>query len=170
MPEYHFQCNNKDCKVHRFASIYMWKSADGINVLDDPTMQECPECGEICEFEEGYLSNMRPDRFWAGFYDDRLDKYWTSESRFNQHLKDNELVFLGDRTDREGLTKWAENSMKEKDVKHERAVEKAIVETMAWQDEWGDYGTVKERNKKARERARLESECPADVFEDPAFK
>jgi hypothetical protein len=168
MPDYEFECTNGQCG-HTFHKLYTWRVADGINVLDDPDMQDCEKCGSHAD-QLFSLCKMKPDRFWAGFYDDRLDKYWTSESRFNKHLKENELEFIGDRTDRESLTKIASNANKEKDVKHERAVEKAIVDTLAWQDEWGDFGTVKQRNKKARERARLESECPADVFEDPAFK
>ena len=168
MPVYEFECDNKECG-HEFKVLYQWRSADGINVLDDPDQQDCPECGEhaIHLFS---LCKMKPDRFWFGYYDDRLDKYWTSESRFNKHLKQNDLEFIGDRTDREGLTKMAEEGMKSKDRKAEKAVEKAVIEELAWKDEYGDYGTVKQRNKKARERARLESECPADVFEDPAFK
>lgn len=168
MPVYEFECDDPKCGC-KFKKLYMHRISDGCTVLDDPDMQDCPDCGEHAT-QLWSTVTMRPDRFWAGFYDDRLDKYWTSESRFNKHLKQNELEFLGDRTDRESLTKIASNARKDKEKKAEKAVEKAIVDELAWKDEYGDYGTVKQRNKKARERARLESECPADVFEDPAFK
>ena len=170
MPEYHFHCKNDDCEVNKFAVLYMWKNVDGINVLDDPDAQDCLECGQPAEFEEGYLCDMRPDRFWAGIVDDRLDKYWTSESKFNQHLKDNDLLFIGDRTDREGLTKMAENGMKAKDKKAEKDVDNAVIDTLAWKDEWGITGTVKERNKRSRAIALAESADPSLVCEDPAFK
>jgi hypothetical protein len=169
MPVYEFECDHTETCGHKFQVLYRWRTADGINILDDPEQQDCPECGEHAS-QLWSLTTMRPDRFWAGFYDDRLDKYWTSESRFNKHLKENDLAFIGDRTDRESLTKIAEEGIKSKDRKAEKMVEKTIIEELAWKDEYGDYGTVKQRNKKARERARLESECPADVFEDPAFK
>jgi len=168
MPEYEFECDNQKCG-YTFKELYVWRVSDGINVLDDPDHQDCPKCGKHST-QLFSLTTMRPDRFWFGYYDDRLDEYWTSESKFNQHLKDNDLVFIGDRTDREGLTKMAEEGMKAKDRKAMKDVEKQIIEDHAWKDEYGDYGTVRERNKKARERARLESECPSDVFEDPAFK
>lgn len=168
MPEYQFECDNQECG-HTFHKLYMWRVADGINVLDDPDMQDCP----LCSAHATQLFSrclMKPDRFWSGIVDDRLDKYWTSESRFNKHLKENDLVFLGDRTDREGLTKMAENGMKEKDKKAEKAVEKAIIDNLAWKDEWGDFGTVGQINRKRKKRLAMESEDSRDVFEDPAFK
>lgn len=166
MPLYDFHCEPCD---YDFEVYYGWRSSDGVNVTDDPDHQDCPRCGNHAD-QEASLTVMRPDRFWAGFYDDRLDKYWTSESRFHKHLKENELEFIGDRTDRESLTKIASEANKAKDKKAEKDVEKVIIDTLAWKDEYGDYGTVGERNKKARKRALMESECPADVFEDPAFK
>lgn len=168
MPCYEFECKNPKCG-HQFEALYRWRNADGVNVLDDPTLQDCPKCGELSDQIFSRVT-MRPDRFWAGFYDDRLDKYWTSESRFNKYLKDNELLFIGDRTDREGLTKMAEQGMKDKDRKAERDVEKAIIENLAWKDEWGFTGTPKEIEARRQEVARMESEDSRDVFEDPAFK
>lgn len=168
MPEYEFCCDNEKCD-HKFRVLYQWRVADGINVLDDPDMQDCPECGEHATQLYSHCL-MKPDRFWAGLFDDRLDTYWTSESRFNKHLKDNDLVFLGDRTDRESLKKIAEKGMKEKDKKAEKDVEKCIIDTLAWKDEWGDYGTVGERNRKRKKRLAMESEDRRLVCEDPVFK
>lgn len=169
MPQYQFECDDHKKCGHKFEKLYQWRVADGINVLDDPDMQDCPECGEHAT-QLWSTCLMKPDRFWAGLYDDRLNKYWTSESKFNQYLKDNDLVFIGDHTDREGLTKMAEEGMKAKDKKAERDIEKTIIDTLAWKDEWGFFGTPKEIEARRQEVARLESECPADVFEDPAFK
>lgn len=169
MPCYEFQCDDSECN-HKFEKIYLHRISDEVLILDDPEAQDCPKCGEHAS-RLWSLTTMRPDRFWAGFYDDRLDKYWTSESRFNKHLKDNDLVFIGDRTDREGLTKMAEEGMKAKDRKAEKAVEKEIIDTLAWKDDWSTYkGSVKQQRRQEAEIRRLESENPNDVFEDSCFK
>jgi hypothetical protein len=167
MPQYIFHCHK--CKV-QYEKHYGWKDRDGINVIDDPDFEVHEECGEIAEHLPYQRTLMKPDRFWAGVYDDRLDIYTTSECRHREYMKQNELLFVGDRTDREGITKMAEQGQKDKDAKAEKAVQKEIIDTLAWKDEWGITGTVKERNRKEREIRRLESECPADVMEDSAFK
>jgi hypothetical protein len=167
MPEYIFHCEH--CKV-TYEKYYGWKSRDGINVVDDPDFEVHDGCGNIAEHLPYQRTLMKPDRFWNGVYDDRLDMYTTSESRHRKYMKDNNLLFIGDRTDREGITKMAEEGQKSKDRKAEMDVQKQVIETLAWKDEWGITGTVKERNKKEREIRRQESENNADVFEDAAFK
>lgn len=170
MPIYEFECcNNSGNCGHKFAVMYNWRDADGITVLDDPDMQLCVKCGDNTD-QLFSRCLMKPDRFWAGLVDDRLDKYWTSESRFNKYLKDNDLLFIGDRTDREGLTKMAEQGMREKDKKAEKDVDNVIIDTLAWKDEFGLTGTVKQRNKRARAIALAESADSSLVCEDPAFK
>lgn len=167
MPIYKFYCNN--CKTNH-ETYYPWLYRDGMNVIADTDLEECPKCQGPVEKDNASLCTMRPDRFWRGVYDDRLNMYHTSESKFNKYLKQNDLAIIGDRTDREGMTKMAEEGMKAKDRKAEKDVQQGVIDALAWKDEWGDYGTVKERNRKVKERLRLESECPADVHEDAAFK
>ena len=167
MPVYEFECENKECPVCQFKALYLWRDSDGVNVLDDPDLQECPECGGLA-IHLYSLATMRPDTFWNGIYMESVGEYFTSESKYREHLKRNEFVQIGDRTDREGLTKWAREANRDKDKKKERELDKFLVEETK-NEEWGITGTVGERNRKERKIREMESAHPEDVAIDPAF-
>lgn len=165
MPIYKFYC--KHCKsVHE--SLYLWKHNDNTTYLDDPEMEQCPQCSSPVE-QLSALAVMRPDTHWNGVYIDTIDKYSTSQSKYKLYLKANSLVEVGDRTDREGLKKWTVEAEKDKDRKAEKVLDSTIRELFK-SEEFGLTGTVKERNRKQREIDLMESAHPEDVCVDEAFK
>lgn len=65
------------------------------------------------------LTTMRPDKFWSGAVDPNYG-YVTSASQLKQEMKRRNHVTIGDRTDREGMDKVAENAQKAKEDKLKR--------------------------------------------------
>lgn len=165
MPIYEFYCNH--CESHH-ERYYPWRYSDGIVVVDDPAMELCPECSNPVEHEPA-LTVMRPDSDWGGKYYETTDYYTTSRSRYDKWCKENGYIEIGDRTDRESLTKMAQEADKAKDKKYERDIEKSLDEYFQNKDDWGVTGTVKERNRKERKIREVESEHPEDVCDDPVF-
>lgn len=165
MPIYRFHCGACQ-KFHE--TYYSWKYGDGIAFVDDTSMESCPACKAAVE-QEPVLCIMRPDKFWSGVYLESIDEHLTSESKYRRILKERGLEVIGDRTDRESLTKIAKAADKDKDIKSERKIEKALIDLYK-SEEFGHFGTVRERNKKAQAIAEAESADPQDVCIDEAFK
>lgn len=167
MPEYDFQCDDPKCN-HIFIEYYGWKTDDGINFLDDPNMQNCPECK--CHATQLFSKVvMRPDTHWNGVYFDTTDYYSTSKSKYERWMKhhwedDMERSFevIGDRTDRESLTKICREAEISKEKKREKILEDFLIEELAPVD-MDQYHNDPEKMK------NLESAHPEDVFIDPAF-
>ena len=166
MPHFEFECLNPNCGLH-FEKRYDYRVADGITVIDDPEMQDCIECGSKTD-QLWSTCTMRPDTFWSGVYQEAVGQHFTSESKYREHLKRNNLEVIGDRTDREGLEKQAAQGLKEKDQKADKNLTEFILEETKG-EEFCETGTVKERNKKRQKRLEMESAHPEDVFHDPAF-
>lgn len=165
MPIYEFYCK---CCNKKYESYYPWRYSDEVVYTDDPEMEECPTCNNNVEHIPS-LCKMEPDDYWNGVYFETTDQYVTSKSKYKKYLKDNKLQVIGDRTDRESLTKIAEQGFKEKDKKAEKELEGVLIDLFK-SEEFGIMGTVKERNKKERKLRDMESAHPEDVFEDPVFK
>lgn len=166
MPNYEFECTNPDCAC-KFIVYYGWRVADGVNVLDDPGMQDCPKCDSHAD-QLFSLTVMRPDTFWNGIYMNAVGKYFDSESKYKAYLKENQFEIIGDRTDRESHTKEVRQANKEKDARHAKELDNFLIEETK-HEEWGATGTVKERRKKEQKRLEMESAHPEDVAIDPAF-
>jgi len=83
-------------------------------------------------------------------------------------LKEKGWEVIGDRTDKESLTKIAAQANKEKDIKAEKQLNKFIVEQFQG-EEFGIMGTVEERNNKMNQLRQMESESPEDICVDPGI-
>jgi nitrogen fixation-related uncharacterized protein len=169
MPEYEFKCSDPECAC-KFLVYYGWKSGDGINYLDDPNMQECVECGAKAD-QLWSLTTMRPDDEWAGYYFQNLDYHSTSKSRREKWMKEKGYVDIGDRTDREGMAKWARDAGKYDDEKKERQLEKFLIDQLKDVDigPQNSHIITRESRRKEQKRLEMESAHPEDVAIDPAF-
>lgn len=175
MPNYEFECDDPKCG-HRFVEYYGWRVADGVNVLADPDMQDCPECQSHAT-QLYSLTVMRPDTHWNGVYFENTDYYSTSKAKYDRWCKshwendfERHFVEIGDRTDREGMKKDCESAEKSKDRRREKELERFLVEEYAGVDiEQDGCTTVKEKRKKEQKRKEMESAHPEDVMIDPAF-
>lgn len=166
MPCYEFECDDPKCG-HKFEKIYLPRISDEMVITDDPEQQTCEKCDDHASLLWSLTVN-RPDSFWSGIYMSAVGEYFTSESKYKDHLKRNDLEVIGDRTDREGLAKQATQGMKEKDIKSAKQLDKFLIEETK-NEEWGPTGTVKERRKKEQKLREAESANPQDVAIDPAF-
>lgn len=175
MPVYDFECTDPKCGC-RFRVYYGWKTADGINYLDDPDMQNCIECDQKAE-QLYSLTVMRPDTHWNGVYFENTDYYSTSKSQYDKWCKEHwegdflkHYVEIGDRTDRESLTKICNEAGVAKQKKQEKVLEQFLIEEYAGVDLHQDNcSTIKEKRKKEQKRKEAESAHPEDVYIDPAF-
>ena len=170
MPQYEFECKDPECAC-QFLVYYGWRVADGMNVLDDPSMQACVECGGPTDHLWS-LTTMRPDNEWAGYYFENLDYHSTSKSRREKWMKENGYIDIGDRTDKEGMQKWAREAGIDKDKKAERQLEKFLVEQLEGVDikPQNSHIITKESRRREQQRLNMESAHPEDVFIDPAFQ
>lgn len=152
--------------------MYKARYIDGVVVTPDPDHQDCPDCKQPVE-QLYSLTTMRPDTHWSGVYFDTTDYYSTSKSRYNKYMKDNGLVEIGDRTDREGLTKWAKESEKDKEKKREKLLDQFLIEELAGvdldQSDGQSHVVSREQRNKEEKKRNMESAHPEDVFIDPAF-
>lgn len=121
MPIFEFHC--PQCK-RNWETLYKWKYDDGINYIDDPTMEECPIDPEHRVEIPAQLTAMFPDTFWKGVMTDR--GYFTSEKAYkdarsrDRYGNKIELLDITSRGDREALTKHVARQDKEKEEKEEK--------------------------------------------------
>lgn len=176
MPEYEFECDDPKCG-HTFTEYYDWRVADGVNVLDDPNMQDCPKCDSHAT-QLFSLTVMRPDSHWNGVYFETTDYYSTSKAKYDRWCKhhwendfERSFVEVRDRDDKEGLAKDRESAGRSKDRKREKALEDFLIEEYAGVDivQDGKPLSSKEKRKKEQDRLNAESAHPEDLFIDPAF-
>lgn len=88
----------------------------------------CPTCDVPAPLVPS-LPVMKPDKYWAGVKDPNYG-YVTSASQLKNEMKRRNHVTVGDRTDREGMDKVAEEAQKAKEKegkqKIRRVMEKAF--------------------------------------------
>src|SRR5262245_26755544 len=83
--------------------------------LPDEEYEACPACDVPAPLVPS-LSVMRPDKYWDGYVHPNYG-YVTSASQLNAEMKRRNHVPVGDRADREGWEKIADNARKDKDDK-----------------------------------------------------
>jgi len=83
--------------------------------LPDDETATCPECGARSPLVWS-LPTMRPDKYWDGYVHPNYG-YVTSETQLKREMARRNHVPVGDRTDREGWEKIADNARKDKDDK-----------------------------------------------------
>lgn len=175
MPLFDFECDDPKCG-HTFTCYYGWRVADGVNVLDDSEMQDCPKC-EAHATQLFSLTVMRPDSHWNGVYFETTDYYSTSKAKYDRWCKhhwendfERSFVEVRDRDDKEGLAKDRESAGRSKDRKREKILEDFLIEEYAGVDLTQDNcKTVGEKRKKEQKIKEAESAHPEDIFIDPAF-
>ena len=84
-------------------------------LMDFDELGLCPECGGVGERLVSRVT-MRPDTMWAGQVDSNYG-YFTSSAKLKAEMKRRNHVRVGDRTDREGMDKVAEQGAKNKEEK-----------------------------------------------------
>jgi hypothetical protein len=131
MPIYEFYC---DCCEHKFDVYYGWKSGDGINYLDDPSMQECPTDPEHkVEFLDS-LYSPRPDDMWSGVMTDvgyfTSKKKWDDARHRDRFGNKRELYDVTNRNDREHLDKHTARNKKEQEDKEFKQIEKVVAQNV----------------------------------------
>jgi hypothetical protein len=95
------------------------------------------------------LTNMQPDNMWAGT-DTRLG-YFTSKSKYEQTLKDRNLVSV-DKKELDTVRKNVYNTKQDNKRKQVKATNDFLNQQLASVEISPDGNTLKERNKYARKR------------------
>lgn len=110
MPLYEFHCETDG----RFEALYPR--------MQDVDYHPCPVCDIPAPLVPS-LTVMRPDTYWAGHVTTNYG-YVTSSSQLKAEMKRRNHVVVGDRTDREGMDKVADDAIKAKDAKMKKDVRK----------------------------------------------
>lgn len=112
---------------------YFCENGDSIFELIRPVSEcdqtgTCPKCGRECERIPS-LPFMKPDNLWHGQMIPGYG-YFTSRHGYQKALKARGHVELGDRTEREGFEKLADDAAKSRQAAFEKASEKYFTDTL----------------------------------------
>ena len=113
MPIFDFQC---PAEGYQFEVLFKRLPKRGVNA------RKCPQCGARSPVVWP-KTVMRPDTYWAGVKTSNYG-YVTSASQLKAEMARRNHVPVGDRTDREGWDKIADNAQKDKTAKIAKDVRK----------------------------------------------